>query len=76
VTLIDDGHITFRVFCRERGGALDQSIPYGLAVTIEAGEGIAVYQEVRQRLGIHPSATFLIRPYVLEHDPGRLNRWR
>jgi hypothetical protein len=54
VPFIDDGHITFRVFCREQGGALDQSIRYGLAVTIEAGEGITVYQEVRQRLGIQP----------------------
>jgi hypothetical protein len=54
VPFIDDGHMTFRVFCREQGGALDQSIRYGLAVTIEAGEGIAVYQKVRQRLGIQP----------------------
>jgi hypothetical protein len=54
VPFIDDGHISFRVFCREQGGALDQSIRYGLAITIEAGEGIAVYQEVRQRLGIQP----------------------
>jgi hypothetical protein len=54
VPFIDDGHIGFRVFCREQGGALDQSIRYGLAMTIEAGEGIAVYQEVRQRLGIQP----------------------
>jgi hypothetical protein len=54
VPFIDDGHISFRVFCREQGGALDQSIRYGLAVTIEAGEGIAVYQEIRQRLGIQP----------------------
>ncbi len=54
VPFIDDGHISFRVFCREQGGALDQSIRYGLAITIEAGEGITVYQEVRQRLGIQP----------------------
>jgi hypothetical protein len=56
VPFIDDGHLTFRVFCREQGGALDQSIRYGLAATIEAGEGIAVYQKVRQRLGIQPRA--------------------
>jgi hypothetical protein len=56
VPFIDDGHIAFRVYCREQGGALDQPIRYGLAVTIEAGEGIMVYQEIRQRLGIQPRA--------------------
>ena len=54
VAFVDDGHMQWRVFCREQGGALDQSIRYGLAVTIEAGEGVPVYQEIRQRLGIQP----------------------
>ena len=52
VPFVDDGHIRFRVFCREQAGPLDQSIRYGLAVTIEAGEGIPVYQGIRQRLAI------------------------
>ena len=56
VPFVDDGHVRFRVFCREQGGALDQPIRYGLAVTIEAGEHVPVYQEVRQRLGIRPRA--------------------
>lgn len=54
VSFVDDEHVRFRVFCREQGGSLDQQIKYGLAVTIEAGEGVPVYQEVRQRLGIRP----------------------
>ena len=54
VAFLEDGHIQFRVFCREQAGALDQAIRYGLAVTIEAGDGVPVYQEVRQRLGIQP----------------------
>ena len=54
VAFVDDGHMQCRVFCREQGGALDQPIRYGLAVTIEAGEGVPVYQEIRQRLGIQP----------------------
>lgn len=54
VSFVDQGHLSFRVFCRGQGGALDQPIRYGLAVTIEAGVGIPVYQEVRQRLGIQP----------------------
>ena len=54
VSFVDQGHLRFRVFCRGQGGTLDQPIRYGLAVTIEAGVGIPVYQEVRQRLGIQP----------------------
>ena len=57
IQFVDDGHIRFRVFCREQAGALDQEIPYGLAVTIEAGEGVPVYEEIRQRLGIQPRVT-------------------
>ena len=56
VPFVDDGHVRFRVFCREQAGALDRPIRYGLAVTIEAGEHVPVYQEVRQRLGIRPRA--------------------
>ena len=54
VSFVDDGHIQFRVYCREQAGPLDQAIRYGLAVTVEAGEGVPVYQEIRQRLGIQP----------------------
>ena len=54
VPFIDDGHLQFLVFCRNQGGSLDGSIRYGVAVTIEAGEHIPVYQQVRQRLGIQP----------------------
>jgi len=57
VAFVDDGHMRCRVFCREQGDALDQPIGYGLAVTIEAGEGVPVYQEIRQRLGIQPLVT-------------------
>ena len=54
VPFVDDGHLQFRVFCREQGGSVDGSIRYGVAVTIEAGEHVPVYQQVRQRLGIQP----------------------
>lgn len=54
VPFVDDGHIRFRVFCREQAGPLDQKIRYGLAVTIEAGDNVPVYLEIRQRLGIRP----------------------
>ena len=56
VPFIDDGHVLLRIFCREQAGSLDQTIRYGVAVTIEAGEGIPVYQEVRARLAVHVGA--------------------
>ena len=52
VSFVDDGHVLLRIFCREQAGVLDQPIRYGAAVTIEAGEGIAVYDEIRTRLGV------------------------
>ena len=52
VQFVDDGHILLRVFCREQAGSLDQTIRYGVAVTIEADEGIPIYDEVRTRLAL------------------------
>lgn len=52
VAFVDGNTLALRVFCREQGGALDQSIRYGLAVTIEAGDAVRVYEEVRQGLGL------------------------
>jgi len=54
VAFVDGNTLALRVFCREQGGALDQSIRYGLAITVEAGEAVQVYEEVRQGLGIRP----------------------
>lgn len=54
VAFRDGNTLAMRVFCREQGGALDQSIRYGLAVTVEADELIPVYEEIRQALGIRP----------------------
>ena len=52
VSFVDDGHVSLRIFCREQAGALDRPIRYGAAVTIEAGEGVRVYDEIRARLGV------------------------
>ncbi len=52
ISFVDDGRVSLRIFCREQAGALDQPIRYGVAVTIEAGEGIAVYDVIRTRLGV------------------------
>ncbi len=56
VAFVDDGHVVLRIYCREQAGALDQNIRYGVAVTIEAGQGIAVYDEVRARLAVRVAA--------------------
>ena len=56
VAFVDDGHVVLRIYCREQTGPLDQSIRYGIAVTIEAGEGIPVYDEVRARLAVPVAA--------------------
>jgi len=56
VAFVDDGHVVLRIYCREQAGALDQNIRYGVAVTIETGQGIAVYDEVRARLAVRVAA--------------------
>ena len=52
VRFIDDGHVFLRIVCREQAGSLDQGVRYGVAFTIEAGEHIPVYQEVRAALAV------------------------
>ena len=52
VSFIEDGHLLFNVFWRAQDNNLDKPVRYGLAVTIEAGEHIPVYQEVRERLAV------------------------
>ena len=49
---VDNGHMILNVSCKSVAGDLDDSIPYGLAVTIEVGEDVqvAVYEEIKERL--------------------------
>ena len=49
-----EGYLMFDIVCKEPAGKIDSPIPYGLIVTIEAGEHIPVYQEVQARLAIRP----------------------
>jgi hypothetical protein len=46
----DGDAIVIKVNCRADAGAIPESIRYGLAVTLEVAEDIAIYQEVRDRL--------------------------
>ena len=52
VVFIDDGHLVLRVWCREKPSSLRlrESIRYGLAITIEAGVALPIYQQVDIRL--------------------------
>lgn len=52
VQFVDDGHVCLRVtYRREKAGSpLDRDIRYGVAVTIEAGQDIRVYEEIQMRL--------------------------
>lgn len=52
VPFVNNGTVLLHVFCRDRAGPLDQEIHYGIAVTIEAGESIPVYEGVRTRLDL------------------------
>lgn len=46
----DGDAIVIKVNCRADAGDIPESIRYGLAVTLEIAEDIAIYQEVRERL--------------------------
>lgn len=52
VAFIDDGHLLLRVWCLEKTGNVDQPVKYGIAVTVEAGLGLPIYEEVRSRLAV------------------------
>ena len=55
VPFVDDGHLALRVWCKEDAGISDEAfIRYGIAVTIEAGTALPVYEEVQARLRIRP----------------------
>ncbi|MDA3897595.1 MAG: S8 family peptidase, partial [Desulfobacteraceae bacterium] len=49
----EDGHILLHVTCKaDATEKLDEAIPYGLAVTLEVAEGVAIpiYQQIRARI--------------------------
>lgn len=49
VAFLDGGVLKLRVECRAQAGAMDESVPFAVAISIETGVGsaIAVYDEVR-----------------------------
>ena len=57
VDFVDNGHLSFKIFRRDQDSTIDKPVRYGVAVTIEAGEHIPVYQEVKERLAVRPRVT-------------------
>jgi hypothetical protein len=54
VPFIDDGHLGLRVWCKEDAGGVDDSIRYGIAISIESESAIPIYDEIEQRLRVAP----------------------
>ncbi len=56
VPFIDDGHLSVRVWCKDDAGNSGNAVRYAIAVTIEAGMPLRIYEEVRERLRVRPQA--------------------
>ncbi|HTV67610.1 MAG TPA: S8 family peptidase [Rhizobiaceae bacterium] len=54
VPFVDDGHLNLLLWRKEDAGGVDNEVRFGIAVTIEAGEAIPVYEEIQQRLRVRP----------------------
>jgi hypothetical protein len=52
VPFIDDGHLSVHVWCKDDAGNDGNAVRYAIAVTIEAGTPLRVYEEVRERLRV------------------------
>jgi hypothetical protein len=50
----DDAQVEISVVCRDDAGTLDETVHYGLAVTLEVSEkiDIQVYEEIREKLKV------------------------
>ncbi len=54
VPYIDDGHLSVQVWCKDDAGNGGAAVRYAVAVTIEAGKLLPIYEEVRERLRVRP----------------------
>jgi hypothetical protein len=52
VPFIDDGHLSVDVWCKDDAGGVTDAVRYAIAITIEAGTALPVYEQVQQRLRI------------------------
>lgn len=49
---VDDGHLSFDVWCKDDAGNGATPVAYALAVTIEAGTALPIYEEVELRMRV------------------------
>ena len=54
IPFIDDGHLALRISCKDDTDAIGEPVRYAVAVTIEAGTAIPVYEQIQQRLRVRP----------------------
>jgi hypothetical protein len=54
VPFVDDGHLSVQVWCKDDAGNNGVAVRYAIAITIEAGTPLRVYEEVRERLRVRP----------------------
>ena len=55
VPYIDDGHLALQVWCKEDAGIVEgEQIRYAVAVTLQAGTLLPVYDQIQQRLRVRP----------------------
>ena len=52
----DGEHLSIRVTCTTPAGPLDETIPFGIVVTIKAGEQVPIYEEIRAALAVRVRA--------------------
>ena len=52
MAITDDANLIIKVNCRKDAARIQESVAYGLAVSLEVAEGvdIAIYDEVRTRI--------------------------
>ena len=52
VAITNDANLTIKVNCRKDAARIQEPVAYGIAVTLEVGEGIdiAIYDEIRTRI--------------------------
>jgi hypothetical protein len=54
VPFLDDGHLKLRVWCRDDAGNNGAAVRYAIALTIEAGAPLRIYEEILERLRVRP----------------------
>jgi hypothetical protein len=48
---MDDGHFSFSVSCKEEAGVEGgKDLRYGIVVTLESGDPLPIYEEIRNRV--------------------------